>query len=325
MRRSTIVVSVLAGVGGVAIVSTVALFVWLAYTVSQTMGRPRAMGGPMWVAPSGEIAQRHEDYGEARASFRTKLLRAGPSPQPLTEAARIPAGTQQITFHSGELQLAAHVDVAPAHGVKRPAVLFLHGGFAFGGDDLEMPQPFRDAGYVVMMPVLRGENGQPGTVTMCYEELDDVFAAADALAALPYVDSERLFVAGHHAGGTLAMQAAMMSARFRAAATFSGTCDARFEHLAYTPFDRSDPREFEMRSPAAFATSLKCPLRLYYGNQEPWAATPTSTTVDRARRAGLDVDSEMVPGNHMTHVPESIRRAVEFFRRSSTAEATRPE
>lgn len=187
MKQSTIIIGLLAGIGGAAILALVLAAGWIVTQVAR-MG---AGGGPVWSppVPTTEISQRHEDYAEARKSFQTKLLQTGPSPQPVTEEARIPAGVQKIMYTSGNLQLAAYVDGPPPDGKKRPAVLFLHGGFAFGGDDLEMPQHFRDAGYVVMVPVLRGENGQPGNFTLYYDEVDDVLAAAEALAGLPYVDA----------------------------------------------------------------------------------------------------------------------------------------
>jgi hypothetical protein len=67
--------------------------------------------------------------------------------------------------------------IEPAEArTKKPAVLFLHGGFAFGLDDWKMAEPYRAAGYVVMAPMLRGENGQAGFFSMFYDELNDVLA-----------------------------------------------------------------------------------------------------------------------------------------------------
>src|SRR5262245_52847915 len=200
-----------------------------------------------------------QDYAEVRRTFQTKLLRAGPSPQPVDEEARIPARVEKITYKSGELELAAYVDGAPPEAGKRPALLFLHGGFAFGGDDLEMPQPYRDAGFVVMVPILRGEHSQPGNFTLFFDEVDDVLASATALAELSYVDAARLFVAGHSAGGTLAMLATMTSDRFVRGASLSGSCNQLNQDPSLTPFDRSSIREFEMRSPVVFAHSFKSP------------------------------------------------------------------
>ncbi|HEV3339604.1 MAG TPA: alpha/beta fold hydrolase [Pirellulales bacterium] len=257
-----------------------------------------------------------EDYEQARRGFRTTLRRAGPSPQP-ADLSYQPRGAEQISYRSGELTLKAYVDPRPSDGQKRPAVLFLHGGFAFGDGDLEMPQPYRDAGYIVMVPVLRGENGQPGNFTLFYDEVDDVLGARDALAALEYVDADRLYVAGHSAGGTLTLLAAMASARFRAAASLSGSPDQRAfvqSQPEFAVFDTSDTREFQVRSPLAYASSFKCPVRLFYGSAEAWATVSTAETAQRARQRGLDAEAVMVPGDHFTSVPEAIRRSIEFFR-----------
>jgi len=180
-----------------------------------------------------------------------------------------------------------------------------------------MTKPYRDAGFVVLMPTLRGENGQGGDYSMFLNEIDDVLAAADKLASLPYVRSDRVYVAGHSVGGTLAMLAAMTSTRFRAAAAFSGSPD----QLSWSngqadliPFDASNIEEFRIRSPIAYATSFQCPVRLYFGASERYFASVTPQLANLARDAGLDVAALSVPGDHFSHVPESMRQSIEFFR-----------
>jgi len=266
------------------------------------------------LAPTSFPAQT-EDYADARKHFQTRLVHPGPSPQPAGRVAP-PPGVQETEYRSGGFQLKAWVNRAPGEP-RKPAVLFLHGGFAFAADDWDQAQPFRDAGFIVMTPLLREENGQPGVFTLFYDEVEDVLAAAEALTGLPEVDSGRLYVAGHSAGGTLALLAAMSSPRFRAAAAFSGSTDqVAFirgqEHLA--PFDRNDPREFLMRSPLAFPQSFKCPVRLYFGNQEILFRGSSQLTAQQARAAGLDVDAVSVPGDHMTAVPEAMRQSIAFFK-----------
>src|SRR5262249_407268 len=155
--------------------------------------------------------------------------------------------------------------------------------------DWKQAQPFRDAGFVVMTPILRGENGQPGAFSMFYDEVDDVLAAAEALAKLPYVDADRLYVAGHSAGGTLPLLAALTSKRFRAAGAFSGSPDqVRFIHgrEAEAPFDATNARELQMRSPLAFPKSFQCPVRLYYGSAEFFFAASSKKTAQLAKEAG---------------------------------------
>jgi dienelactone hydrolase len=235
-----------------------------------------------------ELPLQQEDYAQFRQTFRTQLVRRGPSPQD-GEPLGVYQGVDRIAYRSGGLNLTAYVDRAPADGRPRPAVLYLHGGFAFGEEDLEQAQPYRDAGFIVMVPVLRGENGQPGDFTLSYDEVDDVLGAAEALAALPYVDAQQICVAGHSAGGTLAMLAALASPRFRASANFSGTanekmvCDEMPELVVY---NQSDPREMLARSAEAFATSFKCPARLYYGNREWYFKPQLDRTAQRAQGEG---------------------------------------
>ena len=276
--------------------------------VAGTPGAPAATAG----APNTPAQPARDDYAAARRSFQTKLTRRGGPPQEW-DPLQTPPGAQRISYSSGGLTLAALADAAPADGQKRPGLLFLHGGFALGDGDWEMAQPYRDAGYVVLIPSLRGENGQAGDFSLYFNEVDDVLAAADALAQLPYVDPQRMFVAGHSAGGTLAALAAMASNRFQAAAALCGCMDQRL-NADIAPFDTADDGEFRIRSPLDFAASFQCPTRLYFGSQEDWALTSTRNTATAAKAKGLDVEALSVPGDHFTAVDPAIRQCLDFFR-----------
>lgn len=274
-----------------------------------------AASGHADAAPAS-AATAPSPFAQAHARFQTHLVRTGPAPQPY-EPITPPAGTLEMPYRSGPLALKAWVSAPPADGRRRPAVLFLHGGFSFGEDDWAMSQPYRDAGYVVLTPMLRGENGLPGNYSMFFGEVDDVLAAADALAALPYVRADRLYIAGHSVGGTLTMLAAMSSNRFRAAASFSGSPDQAAwgkAQPALVPFDLADAGEFQIRSPLAYAGSFQVPTRLYHGNQERYFAGVTARLADLATRAGRDVRVVPVPGDHMGHVAEAMKQSIAFFR-----------
>jgi acetyl esterase/lipase len=263
-----------------------------------------------------EVAVQTEDYATVRKSFRTNLVRKGPAPQkePMPSP---PAGVSEVEFPSGSLRLKAWVK-RPAGDQKRPAVLFLHGGFAFGKEDWGMTRPYRDAGYVVLAPILRGENGQAGTFSLFYDEVDDVLAAADYLRSQPYVDSDRVFVAGHSVGGILTMLSAQASNRFRAAASFSG-CTDQVLYCRYgfprqkIPFDTSDARELQVRSPLAYATSFKCPVRAYFGMKEQHLDKMTRRMVALAKEKGTDAEAIPVEGDHMSAVPAAMRQSIAFF------------
>jgi dipeptidyl aminopeptidase/acylaminoacyl peptidase len=264
------------------------------------------------LAPVVEV--QHEDYAAARWRFRTKLLRQGPAPQPWSPV-KAPDGAAEVEYPSGDLRLKAWVNRPPKAGRKRPAVLFLHGGFAFDRDDWAVSQPFRDAGFVVLTPLLRAENGQPGSFTLFYDELDDVLAAAEFLSREPDVDAGRLYVAGSSAGGTLALLAAEASRRFRAAASYSASPDQALlvMHAKIDlPFDKEDTQELQLRSPLAYAASFKCPVRIYYATQDHFVST-SRRTAELAKEHDLDVEAVRIDGDHGSIVPPAVKQSVAFF------------
>jgi len=291
-------------------VSRVTLTVALAVASSLS---PRQDG---LIAP--EVAVQTGDFAAARAAFHTKLVRKGPAP-PKATMPSAPEGVEVVEYTSGERRLKAWLQRPPAESdAKSPALVFLHGGFAFGLDDWKMTQPLREAGYAVLAPMLRGENGQGGSYTLFYDEVDDVLAAGRFLAAQAFVDAKRVYVAGHSVGGTLALLAAMAAKDFRAAASFSGSPDqviyCRLGLPAeQIPFDVADPREFELRSPLAYARSFQCPARMLFGSEEPHFRLSTERTAELARAAHLDVQAVKVEGDHFSALPTEMEQALMFF------------
>ena len=254
-----------------------------------------------------------EDYAVARTAFRTHLTRIGPSPDP-AEPLDAPSGAMRVAYASDGRDLAAWLSL-PA-GRPAPALVYLHGGNVLGAGHWDLAQAFRQAGYAVIMPALRGENGQGGAFSGFYDENADALAAAATLADQPGVDRGRLFVAGHSIGGTQTLLAAMSTGLFRGAAAFSGPTNAwrffaRFPEMI--AFDTGSPREFQMRSPLCFATSFKCPVRIFYGSEEKRMAGPSQLTAVRAREAGLNVEAAAVAGDHFSSLPEETERALVFF------------
>jgi dienelactone hydrolase len=271
-----------------------------------------------------DITVQSEDYAVARSHFHTNLLQKGPAPFQECTPAKPPAGVTEIEYASGSLQLKAWISRPAANDQpKSPAVLFLHGGFCFDLSTWEDSQPFRDAGFVVMTPVLRAENGQPGYYSQFYDEVEDVIAAAEYLRSQPFVDSSQLYIAGHSVGGTLTLLASMFYPHFRAAASFSGSPDA----VGYTrhtvaiggdvPFDYKNPIELQLRSARVYAASFKCPVRIYYGADETHFALSSKPTAELAQAHHLDVQAVVVDGGHNSALASEVEQAIEFFRLES--------
>lgn len=264
------------------------------------------------IAACGHAPPREIDYAEARRSFHTRLLREGPSPQ-AAEPVPVAEDAHEVIYTSGALQLRAWV--SNTSGAPKPAIVYVHGASKFRADHWASTQPLRDAGFVVMTPILRSENGSPGAYSLFYDEVADVVAAAEALARLPGVDPTHIYLAGNSNGGTLVMLAAMTSSRFRAAAALSGLVDASAIHgdPIDVPFDQTNPEEYRMRSAIRFPGSFKCPVRIYYGAEE--YGTGFVELAQRARAAGRDVEAVRVPGDHDTMKAAALPLVIELFHR----------
>ena len=270
--------------------------------------------------PTVEV--QNEDLSTARSNFKSRILRKGPPPTEW-EDLKTPQDATEVVYSSGDLRLKAWVSKLDEKGKDRAeheAVLFLHPGFDLSPDDWEFTKPLREAGYLVMVPTMRGENGQHGTFTMYYDEVSDVVNAAEYLRSRPEVDPEHLYVAGYSVGGTLTMLAAEIYGRFRAAASISGTPDLG-PYLKYArgakenaPFDVTDPKEIRIRSALAYAAGVKCPIRIYYGTKEEYFAIAAPRTAEIARQNGVDAEAIAVEGDHGSSGEQSLRLAINFFK-----------
>lgn len=291
------------------------LMTGLALGALGSLAAPQALAAPFPVPET--LPLEKEDYAEARRRFRTHLLKHGPAPE-ASPPLGTPPGAQKVLYHGGpdgSLELIAWLSHYEASGKPKPAVLFLHGGNATGDGHWELMKAYWEAGFVVLHPSFRGENGQAGNFSGFYDETSDALAAATYLENLPGIDRSRLFIAGHSNGGTLSLLSGM-TRRFRAAVPISaGVNSWRFftRYSNEVPFDAADPKEFVMRSSACFGPSLKCPTLLLRGSEERPFDADHQLLIDRARSAGVAIDKKLLPGNHSGVVPGAVVESIRFF------------
>jgi dipeptidyl aminopeptidase/acylaminoacyl peptidase len=259
------------------------------------------------------------DYAKERHLFRTDLLSKGPAPD-IYEPLVTPSTAERLFYRSGvgeELELVAWVSRYTRSEKPKPAVLFLHGGNAIGQGHWQLMKPYVEAGYVVMIPSMRGENGQKGNFSGFYDEVADVLAASNRLRHLPGVDPHRMFLAGHSIGGTLAMLAALSAKRFRAVAPISGNPDAYAFFSRYPQdirFNTKNPREYQMRSPLCYAHCFKSPIKLFHGTEEAHFDSRLALLSKRATAAGVKMEMATVTGSHNSALPGEIAQSIEFFK-----------
>lgn len=257
--------------------------------------------------------QGSPDLLTARKGFQTKLV---PSKYQADGPADVPPAAllQVIRYRAPAGDLVAYVTPDPKDGKKRPAVLWAHGGFGGIGEFLYGPadpandqtgRAFREAGCVIMYPSWRGENDNPGRFEMFLGEVDDLLAARDHLAALPYVDATRIYLAGHSTGGTMVLLAACATDKFRAAFSFGGAPDigrvvSDGEGYGNTPFDFKSAVEARLRSAIHFAGAIKRPTFYFEGEKSSYN-DDAARMEKAAAQAGAPFKAFMVKGgDHFT-------------------------
>jgi len=214
---------------------------------------------------------------EARQEFRTTLIKQ----ETIGETVPEPPSTlfRVVRYPSPAGNLAAYVSVPPSAERKHPAIIWLVGGFSNSISELawaDLPaendqsaRAFREAGIMMMYASLRGGNDNPGYIEGFYGEVDDVLAAAEYLAQQEGVDPERIYLGGHSTGGTLALLVAASTDRFRAIFSFGPTDDVGGYSSEYLPFDTSNRRELELRSPVKWLHAIQSPTFVFEGTESP--------------------------------------------------------
>lgn len=269
------------------------------------------------------------DLTAARRGFQTRLTAEIDAPQDGDAQLSPPPGAKLVQYPSGDLMLKAWVSEDASEDGKRPAVVFLHGGFALGNGDWEVLQPYRDAGFVTMTPSLRGENNNPGNFEFFYGEVSDALAAGRYLASLPNVDKERIHVAGHSVGGLLCVLAAESQSVFRSAAAFSPTAldvAAWIEEIVgggrrsrgslmgvdLLVFNYRKSQEVVLRNPHEFVAQLQIPLMIYFESGRTLEARGSFPHL--AERAGKPVLVKRLLGtNHGTMLSPAVKATVSWL------------
>jgi len=264
---------------------------------------------------SGVEVPAGQTFEQFRSSFRTNLIQRGPAPQDF-EVETPPANVTEIQYPSGPLSLKAWVYRPPGVEEPRPGLVYFHGGFAFGGEDLmESCRPAIDAGYVVMGPMLRGENGNPGHFELFLGEIDDARAACQWFAQQPYVDANRIYTFGHSIGGGVS---AVLSLLDDVPIRHGGSSGGLYDHLTFlgwsdiVPFENT-PRERSVRLLVGNAHLMRRPHYGYIGDEDD----PFHDTVDKLKKEATNgrLAIELVPGDHFTSFDESLRRYLQVVGR----------
>ncbi len=194
-------------------------------------------------------------------------------------------------------KLAAYLTKPPKGGQRFPAIIWISGGDSNTIDNSfflnaspendQTASAFRQAGIVTMYPSLRGGNNNPGIREGFFGEVDGVVAAANYLARQDFVDPKRIYLGGHSTGGTLVLLVAELTRRFRAIFSFGPVKDVRGYGTDLLPFDKSNPKEFELRTPELWMQSIQSPVFVFEGNEQPGNLNSLQSLSSRSRNSLL--------------------------------------
>jgi len=171
---------------------------------------------------------------------------------------------------------------------KYPVLMLIHGGpEGEWGESWTYrwnAQVFAAAGYVVVMPNPRGSFGYGQKFTEDIKEdwggkpFEDIMAATDYAAGLPYADSNRMAAAGGSYGGYMIDWLLGHTQRFKALISHAGVFDLRSEfggteelwfplwEFSGTPWD--NPDTYAKWSPSYYVKDFHTPTLVIHGEQD---------------------------------------------------------
>ena len=214
---------------------------------------------------------------EARKGFYTTVVNAdetsGPPEMPPGDVFKL------VGYPTPVGKLGAYVTRDPEDGKKHPAIVWITGGDnnsigdVWSANDRSNDQSvsaFRKAGIVMMFPSQRGGNDNSGLREGFYGEVNDVLAATDYLAELPYVDPDQIYLGGHSTGGTLAMLIGEYTDRYRGVFSLGPVAAAEQYGGQFVYCDTDNEVEMKLRSPIHWMHCVKTPMFVFEGEEGNW-------------------------------------------------------
>jgi len=274
-----------------------------------------------------------EPYIIRREQFKTNLTSEGPITKDFPKLDAPPAGAEKITYKSGSLGLWGWYlkpeDASDADPV--PGVVFLHGGFYLKKSDVDLMKPFLDAGFAVLLPTLRGRNGNPGHHELLYGEVTDAANASRWMAARPEVDETHVYVFGHSMGGGTA---ALLALDGDVPLAITGSCGGIYSVDTFkrwaegkgdnteglVRFDVNDRDEVELRVFAVHAEELAHRHIAYLGDQETLFLENAEVAKKNAARSNAPLEVVVVKGDHMGALKPALAQFLARIKRDAFGE-----
>ncbi len=290
-----------------------ALGLWLALACRPT--DPTSPSPPSGASADGIDVDDPRSFVQLRQAHPTRLTRHGPSTGKYEDWPP-PDGAQRIEYESDGRTLWAWWSVPETTGPKPPVLVYFHGAFSLTPEDFAKTRPFRKAGYAVLTPTLRGENGNDGDLELLWGEVDDAVAAIEWAAAQPNVDGSHVYAIGHSIGGGVA---ALVSLRPDAPVRITGSVGGIYQpatfrrwadsegNRALIRFDATIPTEGQLRTLGDNVSRMVHRHVAYIGDDDTWFHPNADAVASAAVAHGAPFPTHRVPGDHMSSLSPGLR------------------
>lgn len=249
------------------------------------------------VSPAGDVAAvfSRPDVPAQIVSFRAGRAQRGAWRQVTDVNASLVAETDFAAYE--EFEIPSFDDtriqgwlIRPPffdRGRRYPMLLYIHGGphAMYGTNFFHEFQVLAAAGYCVLIVNPRGSTGYGEAFgnSIQYEypgdDYRDLTAAVDWASALPFIDAERLGVAGGSGGGLLTLWTISQTSRFRAASahrsvtnwhSFVGTSDLNqyFVEHWFRAAPWLNPAAYLDRSPLSRVADIATPVQIIHSEED---------------------------------------------------------
>jgi dipeptidyl aminopeptidase/acylaminoacyl peptidase len=264
-----------------------------------------------------------KSYVKEWNDFETNLIKNEKSFQNYQEFSDQEADFKLTNYKSEGVQLKAllntkHIDST----IKKPVIVYLHGGFALRYNEVLNTIPFTDAGYIVFAPSYRGENGNAGNFELFMGEVQDAKAAINWIAQQSFVDTNRIYVFGWSVGGGIALNLSLHdNIPVKLTGSSAGLYDldlikswATEDDMIKFPYDYTNKDENYFRLPLYNLDKMAINHFTYIGKNDDYNYSQglvDSLYANKATKLRL----REVLGNHVTSVPKAMRKFMNEIRK----------
>ncbi|WP_415325310.1 alpha/beta hydrolase family protein [Chryseobacterium sp. MMS23-Vi53] len=252
-------------------------------------------------------------YLNEKKHFHSKLIKKEKAPQEYQQLVNT-EDLLKVEYPSNRMKLQGLIVKKNIDSTKRkPILVYLHGGFALGEQDLLDCQVFTEQGYIVFAPSYRGENGNDGNFELFQGEVDDAKEAIKWIAKQPFADSTKIYVFGHSIGGGIS---SMLSLEKNVPIAKSGSSGGLYTPDFYgweeiIPFDNKDPLEGKMRVLLENIPSMQTKHYAFVGKEDEGLYYLKDGLDARSYNSKLEII--YIDGDHFTSLEPSMKKFIDII------------